>query len=209
MTIERNDQALWLEWSGLPLELNKVRAGAWMVFKKIVELDCRAHQAPGTVEVSLAELAERCGLEPEVAARILEALNKKKYLLCFIPDHIEEPALIEIRMPLKVPRSPEAIAPRIPDPALRDVTSWRYTGEKVENETDVKKIQEVVDLYLNLLSQKMNVFIFDQLEIVARRFTIEEIRHTMERAARHELRTIGWVLKELVRDHAKKAKANM
>lgn len=207
MLFEGCDQAEWLEWSGLPRELNKVRAGGWVVFRKIVELDCQAHQQPGTVEVALQELAERCGLEPEATAKIIEALRKKKYLRCFLPeDNFEEPALLEIRLPLATPLAPEAVAARVADPRLRDASKYRYAAEPADPGADEQKMHEVVDLYFNYLSNKMNSFILEQIEIVARRFPIEEIRHTMERAARHNLRSISWVLKELIRDHEKKEK---
>src|SRR5690242_806929 len=120
MLFERNDQTEWLEWSGLPLALNKIRSGGWAVFKKLVELDCRAHQCPGTVEVSLGELGERCGFEPEVVEKIVEALRKKKVLRCYVPDNDEELALIEIRVPVKTPLAPEEVARRVDDPRLRD-----------------------------------------------------------------------------------------
>lgn len=206
MLLDRVDQAEWLEWSGLPLELNKVRSGGWTVFKKIVDLDCRAHRCPGTIEISFEMLGDRCGFEPDTTLKIVEALRKKKYLRCYLPDNFEEPALLEIRTPLKTPRSPEEVARRVDDPHLRDVSRYRYASEEPERSADEAKIQEVVDLYFNHLSQKMNSFIVEQIEIVARRFEIDEIRHTMERAARHDLRSIGWVLKELIRDHAKKEK---
>jgi len=204
--LDRYGQAEWLEWSGLPGALNKARSGGWAVFKKIAELDCRAHRCPGTVEVSLAELSERCGIPAETAAKIVEALRRKKYLRCYLPDHPEEPALIEIRVPIRTPVPFEEVARRVPDPHLRDSSTYRYASKQQEVEVDEKKVQEVVDLYLNYLSQKMNTFILEQIEIAARRFPLEEIRLTIERAARHNLRNMGWVLKELIRDHAKREK---
>jgi DNA-binding transcriptional ArsR family regulator len=202
--MDRDEQALWLEWSGLPAALNKLRANGWLVFKTLVEIDCRAARRPGIVEVSVAELAERCGLTPEAVAKVVEALRKKKYLRCFLPDHPDETALIEIRAPIATPIPPEEVARRVLDPHLRDVLQYRY-AHPPEAPADMGKIQEVVDLYLNRISQKMNSFILEQIEIVAARFAIEDIRRTVDRAARHEIRTIGWVLKELIREQGKKA----
>lgn len=206
MLFERHDQVEWLEWSGLPLELNKVRAGGWAVFQKIAELDCRAHRLPDAVEITLKELGERTGHDAETTAKIIEALRKKKYLRCFLPEAPEEPALLEVRLPLKTPRKPEEVARMSLDPHLRDVSRYRYASEHPEPDADMTKIQDVVDLYLNHVSQKMNTFILEQIEIVARRFAIDEIRRIMERAPRHEMRSIGWVLKELIREHAKAGK---
>ena len=203
---DRYGQIEWIEWSGLPMALNQARSGAWPVFKKLLELDCRAHQSPGTVEISLKELGERCGTPPEAVAKIIEVLRKKKYLRYFLPDNEEEAGLFEIRFPLKTPIPYEEVARLVTDPHLRDASTYRYATEPQAVELDEKKVQEVVDLYFNHLSQKMNAFILEQIEIAARRFPLDQIRHTIERAARHELRNMGWVLKELIRDHAKTEK---
>ncbi len=49
----------------------------------------------------------------------------------------------------------------------------------------------------------MNSVILEQIEIAARRFQAEELRLAIDRAARHEIRSMTWVLKELIRDHQK------
>lgn len=204
--IERLEQALWLEWSGLPAALNKARTNGWLVFRTVVELDCAAHRAPEAVEVTLDELGERCGLDAETVAKVLEALRKKKYLRCFIPDNPSEPALIEIRSPVKTPRAPEDVARAMADPHLRDPGDYRYAREEDKPKIDERKVQEAVDYYLNHLSQKMNSVILEEIEIAARRFPAESLRLTIDRAARHEIRSMTWVLKELIRDHQKQIK---
>ena len=207
MNTDRNQQVEWLEWSGLPGRLNELRTGGWLVFKKLVELDCRAHRQPGTVEVSLVELGQRCGLSPEKAGRIIEVLRRRKYLRCYVPDHPEEEGLFEIRTPINTPVAPEEVARRVTDPHLRDAAGYRYAHPAEQIPLDEKKVQETVDCYLNTLSQKMNSFILDQIEIAARRFPLEAIRHTIERADRHNIRSMGWVLQQLIRDEVKKKKA--
>lgn len=207
MSIERFEQALWLEWSGLPAEANKARTNGWLVLRMVIELDCAAHRRPEAVEVTLEELGARCGLEPDVVVKVLEALRKKKYLRCFIPDNASEPALIEIRSPLKTPVPPEQVAKIVSDPHLRDPGDYRYARAEDAPKIDDKKVQEAVDYYLNHLSQKMNSVILEEIEIAARRFGAEQIRLTIDRAARHEIRSMTWVLKELIRDHQKVEKA--
>jgi hypothetical protein len=55
------------------------------------------------------------------------------------------------------------------------------------------------------MSQKVNSFILEQIEIVAGRFETEAIQRTIDRAANHDIRSFGWVLKELIREQGKKA----
>lgn len=193
----------WLEWSGLPTALNELRQGGWSVFKKIVELDCRTNRRPDTVEITVGELSERVGFTVEKTEKIILALRKRKYLRCYLPDHAEEPALFEIRTPVRTPIAAEEVPARVSDPLLRDPSNYRYAWELEDAEPDIIKVQEVADLYMNHMSQKMNSFILEQIEITARRFELEKIRRTIERAARHEIRAMGWVLKELIREQKK------
>lgn len=198
--ISRYETAEWIELSGLPLELNSIRAGAWDVFKKIVELDCRRHRVPDAVEVSLGELGERCGLDWEKVAKIVETLRKKKYLTCFLPDNPDEPGLFQVRVPLATPRTPEQVALAAKEPNLRDPRSFRYSRADDAQSGDAQKVQKLIDLYLNTLSHRVNSFIVDEIEILARRFPLEAIEQAMQRAADHNIRHIGWVSKELIRD---------
>jgi hypothetical protein len=61
-------------------------------------------------------------------------------------------------------------------------------------------VQRIIDHYLNVLSQKMNSFIVDEIEVLAERFTLEAIERTIDRGAKHEIQSIGWVARELIRD---------
>lgn len=202
----RTESALWVQWSGLPEVLNGVRANGWLVFKTLMEMDCRRHRTPEAVECSLGELAEVTGLEWERVAKILEALQKKKYLACFIPDNPDEEGLFQIRVPLKTPKGPEQVALEAREPTLRDASGFRYVSEPEDVGAREEKTQKIIDLYLNKLSQRVNSFIVDQIEVLVQRFPLEAIERTMERAARHEIRSLGWVVKELVRDAKKPAR---
>jgi hypothetical protein len=200
---DRYEEAVWLEWSGLPARINKIRSGAWSVFKKLIELDCRAHRRPEAVEVSLDELGERCGLTAEAVERIIKALVGKKILHAFIPDNPDEVGLFEIRLPIETPLAPPEVAQRAQDPRLRNTSLYRYARVEEELPLDEKRVQQIIDHYLNHLSQKINAFIIEQIEIAARRFPLESILRTIERGADHNIRSMGWVIKELIRDHTK------
>jgi hypothetical protein len=200
------EQAEWLEWSGLPRALNAARAGAWGVFKKIVELDCRAGRRPGVVEIPLEHLAERCGLDVEQVEKIIETLRRKKYLRVFLPEHPGEAALLEIRVPVATPIPAEEVARRNPDPHVRDPHNFRYARAVETPSADLKKVQDVVDLYLNHVSQRMNTFVIEQIEMIARRFEMAVIDRTMRRASEHNIRQIGWIVRELIREEKRPKK---
>lgn len=196
--------AEWLEWSGLPAALNAVRTHGWLVFKAIVERDCAAHRWPEAVEITLDELARRTGLGVETVGKVIEALRKKRYLRVYMPEEPAEPALLEICVPIPTPLTPEDVVRETPDPGLRDPRAWRYLREADARPPDESKVQEVIDCYLNQLSHKVNTFVVEQIELCVRRFPVEDIRRMIDRAARHDIHSMGWVLKELIREERKK-----
>ncbi len=126
---------LWLAYSGLPEWLNQqVNRSAWLVFKTVVELDCARNARPATVEVTPVELAAWCGLEAEAVMRTLEGLRRKKCVALFLPEHPEEMALIEVKVPLPTPRSSTEVRERFPFNALGGEVRLRYASALEETE---------------------------------------------------------------------------
>jgi hypothetical protein len=200
----------WLEYSGLPeLLAQKIKSGAgWPLFKKIVELDCEKNSAPGTVEISLEELQKRCGVAPETTRKAAIALRKLKLLACFIPDNDEEAALFRVVTPLQTPRTAEQI--RLEDAHLFEngADYMRYyddcmAGKQEDLPTNDPDLKEVVDLYFDTIGLKMNVFILDELRMLPQRFTMQEVRSVFRRARKNEIRSLHWVIQELVRRRKK------
>jgi hypothetical protein len=200
---QRLAAAAWLELSGLPLRLNQARMGAWSVYRKLIELDCLAHTDPEPVQITPEALAQRCGVTLEQLEKLVEALRKQKVLRAFYPDHPQEEAVFELLIPPPTPLPPDAVARAMNEPLFRQVSALRYAVAAPPQPLDEQKMRQVVDWYLHLLSQKMNSFVLEQIEVAVRRFPLESIHTMIERAARHNLRNFGWVLKELIREQAK------
>jgi hypothetical protein len=201
---------LWLEYSGLPAYLNqKARGAGWLVFKAIVERDCEENQVPGIVEISLEELARRTGLEATIVERTVKKLKKEKVVGCFLPDNAEEAALLRINVPLKTPVSGEDVRKEYADvfPPGRDFFRYFDTQTQEADEEKDAELKEVVDLYFNALGLRINAFILDELRIIRRRFNLDSIRKTFERAKRHNIRSLHWVVRELLREQKKHAKS--
>jgi len=194
---------LWLELSGMPRLLNtKIRSGAWSVFKTIVEIDCTQNPSPDIVELSVAELSERTGIDEKAVTRLLKRLKKEKVLSCFLPDSPEEKALIKIKMPLDTPVSPEEIR-RLHHrlfPPGRDF--FRYVDESVPEDAEAQDqvLQQIVDLYFNTIGLKMNTFILDEIKLIRYRFPLDKIKRSFHRARRNEISSLHWVIKDLLRE---------
>jgi len=206
----RTTSPLWLELSGLPglLSIKTKGLAGWMLFKKITELDCERNNAPGTVEISLGELERRTGISPDAARKIAVVLRKLKMLASFLPDNDEEAALFRIVTPLNTPTSAEEIRSANPHLFEQGLEHFRYVDDSVpviENEIspDDADLKEVVDLYFDVIGLKMNAFILDELRMLPQRFSMTEIRNVFRRARKNEIRSLHWVMQELVRLRAK------
>lgn len=196
---------LWLEFSGLPELLNsKIRGGTgWLLFKKIVELDCSLNPQPGIVEISLVELSQRTGLSVESVRRGAAALRKLEVIASFLPDNDEEEALLRIKVPLSTPRPPAELKQLYPHLFGSEGHYFRYVDPQEaginEFEEDDPLLKEIVDLYFNVIGVKMNAFILDELRLIRQRFPMEMVRRTFRRAATNEIHSLAWVVRELIR----------
>ncbi|MCX7717782.1 MAG: hypothetical protein N2111_05170 [Candidatus Sumerlaeaceae bacterium] len=197
---------LWLDLCGLPrLVADKTKgAVAWAVFRTVVEIDCSLHTLPGTVEITLTDLEDRAGLARGSARKAISALRKHRLLACFLPDDDEEPALIKVQIPLPVPVERSEVIRRLTEAGFPPPASLRYLDPptiEAEDSDDShdRLLQEIVDLYFNTVGLKMNAFVLDELRLIRHRFPIEPIRRAFRRAQQNEIRSLQWVVRELVR----------
>jgi len=204
---------LWLELSGLPQMLGAKPGGAalWAVFKKIVELDCAVNSDPGTVEISIEELAWRLALAPAAVRRALLSLRRLKLIACFVPDNDEEAALVRVRTPLTTPIKREDIITRWPQIFTDANAPFRYIEDAPQHDALADDgrdsvLQEIVDLYFNAVGLNMNAFVLDELRLVRQRFPIEAVRRVFRRAQQNEIRSLQWIVRELVRGRRNREK---
>jgi hypothetical protein len=207
---------LWLELSGLPKAMNEAARtpSAWPVFCKIVALDCRRNPStPAPVAISIRGLAEACGISPAAAQRAAQSLRNKGWIACFLPDNEIEEALFQVKTPLPSPLTPDQVRQAHPSLFPDPTTPLRYEtahpGETEEDKPDDPVLHEIIDLYFNTISMKMNNFILDELRLVRKRFEMPLIRRIFFRAREHGLSSMGWVLKELHRETARRMKEEL
>jgi DNA-binding Lrp family transcriptional regulator len=197
---------IWLELSGLPAQLCQPHVPyAWQVFRKIVELDCELNvSAPGTVEVSLRDLARRSGLDEKRVLRSIKSLRKSGVLRAFLPDNEEEPALFQVTTPVPTPKSPDEVRAEHPEDFLD--AEWpprySYSTDPTLHDPEARNARtaEIVDLYFNLFSMKINSIILDELRLIASRYDRELVRRVFEKARKMEARSLSWILAEIRRE---------
>jgi hypothetical protein len=210
---------LWIERSCLPQYLAEKckNPHAWAVFRKIVELDLLSNSEPGTVEISARALGELLGVEPKKTYTAMKKLRKAGVVRAFLPDNEEEEALFQVMRPLETPVSYEQLRRSDPDLLRAPDEAFVYAiGPEDELQHDDLSdadpvLREVVNLYLDNVSMKMNAFIFDELRLIRSRFDLPLIRKVFAKAKKKEIQTLGWILKEArleqqIREKAKKEK---
>jgi len=198
---------LWIEYSGLPAGLNEeIRSGAWVVFKKLLELDCQQNAIPDIIEAAPEEIAVWTGLKSETVVRILNKLRQKKYMAASMGEHPAEPSLFQIQVPLRTPRKAVDVLKESGKAFFRPGMKLRYAFPITEAPGDEVRMQQVVDLYFNNIGMKMNSFILDELRLIGRRFTLESIRKVFGRAALNDVRELGWAVRELIKESPREGK---
>ncbi len=142
------------------------------------------------------------------ARRAAAALRKMKLLACFIPDNDDEAALFRVVTPLQTPRPPDQI--RKDDPHLFEHGGdyLRFYDDCLHRQqedlpTNDPALKETVDLYFDTIGLKMNVFILDELRMLPQRFTMQEVRSVFRQARKNEIRSLHWIMQELVRRRKK------
>lgn len=204
----------WLELSGLPVYLAEQAKGpaAWLLFRKLVELDCeRNARAGGSVDASLASLHAVTGLSPDQVRKTVKKLRKAGLVRCFLPDNDEEDGLFQIIAPVPTPVPWQDVRATHPDLGELDASAFRYATAPENappggDEAPDDVMRAVVDLYLDNISMKLNAITAEELGLIARRYDLGLVRKVFARAKAKEVRTLGWVLREIrVEDRARRA----
>ena len=209
----------WLFHCGLAERLREETGSplAWFLFLDLVTLDCSRNPIPGVVELTLKSWESRTGMEGKSLLSTIKKLRKAGLVRCFLPDNEEESALFQIITPLSTP---------IP---WRTVWDAHYAGESTnlggspgqllryaetpltpEFSTGVvqqNKFQQVLDLYLNLVSMKLNQFVQDELLLISEFYDTKMIRKMFLRAREQQIQNLGWIIRQ-IREENLRLKAN-
>lgn len=179
----------WINHSGLPKLLG---SAAWLLFKAIVELDCRM-STPMTIDVSFDELAAITGLEPEDILDTLPVYREHKLAKLYIPDDLDTNPMIELYKVLPTPETHAQVREKmIPDPAI---SIHRYCDCPEAKEMDPRDpaMREICDLYLATINCTMNALTVDRLKNLRYKATMDDIRRAFWSAQKNEIRSFNYV----------------
>jgi len=194
------ESPLWLEAAGYPRYLNeKIRQGAWPVFKKLVELDCAANAMPDVFTASVADIAAAAGVETKVVTRVVAGLRKEGMLRFYLPEHEEEEAMFQFVTPFRPPMPVEQARERLAALAAQKADRLRYIDSfPARGPVADSLVQQVVDAYVDTFGARVNSFVLDELALLAGRFRGDEIKTVLARAAQMQKPSLRWATQELI-----------
>jgi hypothetical protein len=190
----------WLEFSGLPQKLaDQLGIDAWLVFKKLIELDCLANPHPDLFKESVARIALMTGIPPARTRQLLESLRNLQYIECYLPENDLEPVYLKIRVPLSTPTPPAEIP--YADGGIQGAPEsipLRYDHipepVKLENGT---KFSQISHWYFDLCGMKMNNLILEDLKELESNFDIDRIKAAFLKAKQNNVRSLNYIFKQL------------
>lgn len=190
----------WIEFSGLPQQLvDQFGLDAWVVFKKLIELDCLANPQPDLFRESVARIAQMTGITSDRVRQLLESLRNLQYIECYLPENDLEPVYLKIRVPISTPISPGKI-PYADGGTFEapESVSLRYdhVPEPVKLE-DGTKFSQIMHWYFDLCGMKMNDIILADLKELESNFDISKIKSAFEKAKQNNVRSLNYIFKQL------------
>jgi hypothetical protein len=190
----------WIEFSGLPQKIaDQLEIDAWLVFKKLIELDCLANPQPDLFKESVTRIAQMTGIPSTRTRQLLESLRDLQYIECYLPENDLEPVYLKIRVPVATPILPVKIP--FTDGGMLDAPEsvpLRYDHipepVKLENGT---KFSQIMHWYFDLCGMKMNDLILEDLKELESNFEINRIKAAFIKAKQNNVRSLNYIFKQL------------
>jgi hypothetical protein len=185
----------WLDVSGLPQKLSReVGPGAWVVLKKICEIDCDANLVPDWFSVASRDLSAWTGLRRSELRAALRALEKRDLL-----DVQELPSgwRLRVRTPIPVPATEEKIRERVRALGLNSkYARLRYR----ETDSADERFSRVLELYQSVFGTRISSHIVDELREVAENFEWPAIEEAFSEAREQKKTNFHSVVNQLYKE---------
>jgi poly-D-alanine transfer protein DltD len=185
----------WLEVSGLPQQLCREHGpAAWVVFKKICEIECEANLSPDWFSVRLDDLCAWTGLKKKELRQIVTQLQEDDLV---DDQELEDGWRLRVRTPLAVPEPEAKIRERL---RAMGIESTNVRLRYLENDTSADRFAKVLELYQSVFGARMTSQIADELREVAEIFEWPAIEEAFEEAREQKKTNFHWVLNRLYKE---------
>lgn len=196
----------WLEFSRLPQKIaDQLGIDAWLIFKKLIELDCLANPQPDLFKESVSRIAQMVGVDPPRVHQLLESLRNLQYIECYLPENDAEPVYLKIQGPISTPIAPSEI-PFVDGGlkgALEPITLRYYHPPESAKLENGSKFAQILHWYFDLCGMKMNNIILEDLKELESNFEVDQIKAVFLKAKQNNVRSLNYIFKQLYAPNTK------
>jgi hypothetical protein len=179
----------WIEESGLPEALlQSMGCEAWLIFRKLVELDCEQNLTPDWFSFKIPDLQRWTGCEPGTIETMLIKLEEQSLIQRNNLDFESQGA--KIVSPLVTPINEAVIRKTL---AGSHVKGGRFILRYSEDISQFEQIDKVMYLYQMLFGPKFSPKIVQSLEEIANTYDMGVIFDTFSEAFQSQKKSLAWI----------------
>jgi hypothetical protein len=184
----------WIEESGLPAHLVETcGAGGWLVFRKLVEIDCEENLTPQWFSFSLPRTATWVGLPVERLLNSLAQLEEGGWIQRLDREMTVQQARIHV--PLQVPVAESQIRQNLE--ATCNAKGGRFLLRYADDVSGLDRVERVLYLYQMLFGPRFSPKVVQDLEEIANTYDQALIYESFAEAFDRKIKTFSWIKSHL------------
>ncbi len=183
----------WLEESGLPEFLvSQLGMESWLIFRKLVELDCDFNLTPQWFPFQVNDLTRWTGLAVSPIERTLTDLEKGEWIERANTD--QDVQTCRICTPLEVPLNEAAIRENL---SGKEVHGGAFILRYYQNQEGLSNVERIVYLYQMLFGARFSPRIAEDLEEIANSYNMGVIYDIFNEAHLKKAKSLAWIKSHL------------
>ncbi len=183
----------WIEESGIPALLaEQCHPQAWLVFRKLVELDCDANLTPDYFLIRFEWLSRWLGIPVDTVKKALDRLEKEQWIE--LRQIEENDAECRIEVPMQSPLTEAEIRVRLHESGVQ---SSRYILRYLHDIEELNRSEKVIFLYQMIFGLKFTPRIVEDLEEIANTFDMAVIYEVFSEAYTRKSKSLSWIRNRL------------
>lgn len=183
----------WIDFSGLPQAIvEQYGLSGWIVFRKIIEIDCDLNLTPDWFNIDLNDLAQLTGLDHSTVVETLSALEENNRILRLETDL--QVQTVKITTPLEVPLEENEIKAKLVQDKYK---IGHFVLRYYQDINYMEPVEQVVYLYQMIFGPKFNPRIAQDLEEIANFYDMAVIYDIFNQAYEKKIKSLSWVKSHL------------
>ena len=179
----------WMEESGIPALITaQLGSEGWLLFHKLVELDCDNNLTPEWFLFRTEDLSRWTGIPITGMEDLLGQLEQHGWIER--SDTSSDIQKARIQVPLPVSIDEEAIRSRIRGEAA---LGGRFLFRYLQDARELDKVERVVYLYQMLFGVRFTPRIAEDLEEIATTWPMEVIHDRFTEAFQKKVKSLAWI----------------